>query len=47
MANPLDEQRTSSLYFNSLSVIQTDHQKILKLQADILCVKLTQLDHKL
>ena len=49
MANPLDEQRTSSfnqdqksLYPNPLSCSQTDHQQILKLQADTLFLKLTQ-----
>ena len=36
MANPSDEQRTSTLYPNPLSVGQTDHQQILKLQADTL-----------
>ena len=51
---PSDEQRTSSLnqdhrslYFNPLSVGQTDHQQILKLQADTLFLKLTQLEDKL
>ena len=46
MANPLDEQRTSSfnqdqrsLYPNPLSVGQTDHQQILKLQADTFIFK--------
>ena len=47
MANPSDEQRTSSLYPNPLSVGQTDHQQILKLQADTLFLKLTQLEDKL
>ena len=34
MANPTNEQRTSSLYPNPLSCSQTEHQQILKLQAD-------------
>ena len=45
MANPLDEQR--SLYPNPLSSFQTEHQQILKLQADTLFLKLTQLEDKL
>ena len=51
---PSDEQITSSinqdhrsLYRNPLSVGQTDHQQILKLQADTLFLKLTQLEDKL
>ena len=51
---PSDEQRTTSLnqdhrslYPNPLSVGQTDHQQILKLQADTLFLKLTQLKDKL
>ena len=54
MANQLDEQRTSSinqdqrsLYPNTLSVTQTEHQQILKLQADTLFLQLTQLEDKL
>ena len=54
MANKLDEQRTSSfnqdqrsLYPNPLSSAQTKHQQILKLQADTLFLKLTQLEDKL
>ena len=54
MTNLLDEQRTSlfnqgqrSLYPNSLSISQTEHQQILKLQADTLFLKLTQLEDKL
>ena len=54
MANPLDKQKTSSfnqdqrsLYPNPLSVAQTEHQQILKLQADTLFLKLTQLEDKL
>ena len=54
MANQLDKQRTSSfnhiqrsLYPNPLSSAQTEHQQILKLQADILFLKLTQLEDKL
>ena len=54
MANPVDDQRTSSfnkdqrsLYPNPLSSAQTEHQHILKLQADTLFLKLTQLDDKL
>ena len=54
MANPLDEHRTSlfnqnkrSFYPNPLSSSQTEHQQILKLQADTLFVKLTQLEDKL
>ena len=54
MANQLDEQRTSSfnkdqnsLYPNPLSSAQTEHQQILKLQADALFLKLTQLEDKL
>ena len=45
MANQLDEQR--SLYPNILSSSQTEHQQILKLQADTLFLKLTQLEDKL
>ena len=45
MANPLDAQR--SLYPNPLSSTQTEHQQILKLQADTLFLKLTQLKEKL
>ena len=45
MANPNDEQR--SLYPNPLSSSQTEHQQILKLQADTLFLKLTQLEDKL
>ena len=54
MANPSDEQATSffnqdqrSLYPNPLSSSQTEHQQILKLQADTLFLKLTQLEDKL
>ena len=53
MANPSDEQRTffnqnqRSLYPNPLSSAQTEHQQILKLQADTLFLKLTQLEEKL
>ena len=54
MANQLDKQRTSSfiqdqksLYPNPLSSAQTEHQQILKLQADALFLKLTQLEDKL
>ena len=47
MANQSYEQQTSSLYPNPLSVCQTEHQHILKLQADTLFLKLTQLDNKL
>ena len=47
MANPTNEQRTSSLYPNPLSCSQTEHQQILKLQADTLFLKLTQLEDKL
>ena len=54
MTNPNDEQRTSSfnkeqrsLYPNPLSSSQTEHQQILKLQADTLFLKLTQLEDKL
>ena len=42
MANPNDEQR--SLYPNPLSSSQTEHQQILKLQADTLFLKLTMLE---
>ena len=45
MINLSDEQR--SLYPNPLSVCQTEHQQILKLQADTLFLKLTQLEDKL
>ena len=45
MANQSDEQR--SLYPNPLSSSQTEHQQILKLQADTLFLKLTQLEDKL
>ena len=52
MANPLDEQRTSSfnqdqrsLYPDPLSCSQTEHNTIL--QADSLFFKLTQLEDKL
>ena len=34
MASPSDEQGTSSLYPNPLSVGLNDHQQILKLDAD-------------
>ena len=51
---PSDEQRTPSLnqdrrslYPNPLLVGQTDHQHILKLQADSLFLKVTQLEDKL
>ena len=51
---PSDEQRTPSLnqdqrslYPNPLSVGQTEHNTILKLQADSLFAKLTQLEDKL
>ena len=54
MANPSDEQRTSSfnqdqrsLYPTPLSNVQINHQTILKLQADTLFLKLTQLEDKL
>ena len=47
MANQSDEQRTPSLYPNPLSSSQTEHQQILKLQADTLFLKLTQLEDKL
>ena len=54
MTNLNDEQRTSSfnqeqrsLYPNPLSVCQTKHQQILKLQADTLFLKLTQFEDKL
>ena len=54
MANTSDDQRTSSfnqdqksLYSNPLSNAQTEHQQILKLQADTLFLKLTQLEDKL
>ena len=49
MTNLSSEQRTSSfnqdqrsLYPNFLSSSQTEHQQILKLQADTLFLKLTQ-----
>ena len=49
MTNPSDEQRTPSLnqdqrslYPNPLSVVQTEHSTILKLEADSLFCKLTQ-----
>ena len=45
MANPNDEQRC--LYPTPLSSPQTKHQHILKLQADTLVLKLTQLVVKL
>ena len=45
MANQSDEQR--SLYLNSLSSAQTEHQQILKLQADTFFLKLTLLEDKL
>ena len=45
MANHLNEQ--TSLYLNQLSSSQTEHQQILKLQADTLFLNLTQLDNKL
>ena len=45
MVNPNDEQR--SLYPNPLSSAQTEHQQILKLKADTLFLKLTQLEDKL
>ena len=45
MTNSNDEQR--SLYPNPLSSAQTEHQQILKLQADTLFLKLTQLEDKL
>ena len=45
MANPLNEQ--TSLYPNPLSSSQIEHQQILKLQADTLFLKLTQLEDKL
>ena len=48
MVNPSDKQRTlslnqdqMSLYPNPLSNSQTEHQQILKLQADTLFLKLT------
>ena len=51
MANPSDETRIpsfnqdhKSLYPNPLSVGQTDHQTILKLQSEPLFIKLTQLE---
>ena len=54
MANPLNGQRTftlnqdlRSLYPNPFSSAQTEHQQILKLQADTLILKLTQLEDKL
>ena len=47
MANLLDEQRKPTLYFNPLSSSQTEHQQILKLQADTLFLKFTQLEDKL
>ena len=54
MANPSDKQGTSSfnqdqrsLYPNPLSSDQTEHQQILKLQADTLFLKLIQLEDKL
>ena len=54
MTNLSDEQRTlsfnheqRSLYPNPLSSAQTKHQQILKLQADTLFLKLTQLEDKL
>ena len=45
MINQSDEQR--SLYLNPLLNAQTEHQQILKLQADTLFLKLTQLEDKL
>ena len=45
MTNLSDEQR--SLYPNPLSSFQTEYQQILKLQADTLFLKLTQLEDKL
>ena len=54
MTNLSDEQRISSfnqdqrsLYPNSLSSSQTEHQQILKLKVDTLFLKLTQLEDKL
>ena len=54
MANPSNEQRTLSLnqdhrYLYSMTLLlnQTDHQQILKLQADTLFLKLTQFEDKL
>ena len=54
MANQSDEQRIPSfnqdqrsLYPNPLLVSQSNHQTILKLQAETLFVKLTQLEDKL
>ena len=47
MANQLDEQRTPSLYPNPLSGVQINHQTILKLQAETLFLKLSQLEDKL
>ena len=44
MANPSNEQRTSSLYPNPLSCSKREHQQILKQQADTLFLKLTQLE---
>ena len=54
MANPSDEQIISSfnqdqrsLYPNPFSVVQTEHQQKLKLQADTLFLKVNQLENKL
>ena len=47
MANPSNEQRKSLLYPNPLSCSQTEHQQILKLQADTLFLKITQLEDKI
>ena len=47
MANQSDEQRTPSLYPNPLLGSQSNHQTILKLQAETLFLKLTQLEDKL
>ena len=47
MANQSDEQRTPSLYPNPLLASQSNHQTILKLQAETLFLKLTQLEDKL
>ena len=54
MANQSDEQRIlsfnqdqKSIYPNPLLTSQSSHQKILKLQAETLFLKLTQLKDKL
>ena len=47
MANQSDEQRIPSIYPNPLLASQSNHQTILKLQAETLVLKLTQLEDKL